>query len=637
MGRHLEDVTLAGLLALLNLADLLADADERVDEAVKLLLALALGGLDHECVGDGPAHGRRVEAVVLKALGDVDSLDARGCAEGPRVEDELVRATAVLVGVEDLVVRLKAGEDVVRVEDGGLGGEAQTVVAHQGVDTGAAVGGAGNHGLLSLGGAAREVGAEVLLDADGPDTGTTATMGNAESLVEVKMADVGADLAGRADTNLGVHVGAVHVDLAAVLVNKVAGLLDARLKDSVSARIGDHKGAKLVGVLLAFGLQVLNVQVTGLLVAFDGDNAHAGHGGRSRVGTVGRDRDQADVALLAWLLFEVLADDTQTGELTLSAGIGLQGDGVHGGNALELLRQTLNQSGVALELTRGSVGMDRGEARERDQSHLGRAVQLHRAGSEGNHGVNEGQILGLKVVDVAEDLRLAAVGVEDGLRDVLGKSAVGLARDLRGLGTRGAAENSGDGVKHLFVDVLVDTNANITVSIVTEAQASLLGLGQDVLRAVAGLDDDGVEQDLAIWASTALLGFQASGLGNGLNATSKADQPRSNLLQTLGAMVDGEQCSHVGQESLRSANVAGGLLAADVLLASLQSQSQGSTTGAGLDLLLSLGGADVEDLNLDAESLSSASQNGNRLGVNQMRDNESLARSLGARGRKSVH
>ncbi|GKT62771.1 LOW QUALITY PROTEIN: uncharacterized protein ColTof3_10110 [Colletotrichum tofieldiae] len=216
-------------------------------------------------------------------------------------------------------------------------------------------------------------------------------------------------------------------------------------------------------------------------------------------------------------------------------------------------------------------------------------------------------------------------------------SAVGLARDLRGLGTRGAAENSGDGVKHLFVDVLVDTNANITVSIVTEAQTSLLGLGQDVLRAVAGLDDDGVEQDLAIWASTALLGFQASGLGNGLNATSKADQPRSNLLQTLGAMVDGEQCSHVGQESLRSANVAGGLLAADVLLASLQSQSQGSTTGAGLDLLLSLGGADVEDLNLDAESLSSASQNGNRLGVNQMRDNESLARSLGARGRKSVH
>ncbi|GJC97616.1 putative metal-dependent RNase [Colletotrichum higginsianum] len=600
--RHFEDVALSGLLALLDLADLLTDADERVDEAVELLLALALRRLNHERVAHGPAHRRRVEAVVLEALGDIDRLDARRRAERPRVEDELVRAPAVLVGVEDLVVRLEAREDVVGVEDGRLGREAQAVVAHErvvrpadGQNAGAAVRRAGHHGLPGLGRAAGQVRAEVLLDADGSNTGTAAAVRDAEGLVEVEMADVGPDLARRADADLGVHVGAVHVHLTTVLVNEVAGLLDTGLEDSVGAGVRDHEGTELVGVLLALGFQVLNVQVTRLLVALDGDDAHAGHGGRGRVGAVGRDRDQADVTLLARLLLEVLADDAQAGELALGARVGLQGDGVHGGDALELLRQAVDQGRVALELAHGRVGVDRGEAGEGDERHLGRAVQLHGAGSERDHGVDEGQVLGLEVMDVAEDLRLTAVGVEDGVgevgrlaterlgqqfRNVLGEGAVGLARDLGGLGAGGFAEDGGDGVEDFLVDRLVNTDANITVSIVAEAQTSLLSLGQDVLGAIASLDHDSVEQNLAVGAGTALLSLQAGGLGDGLDAASKPDQSRGDLLEPLGAVVDGEQRSHVGQKSLCGADVAGGLLTADVLLAGLQSQSQGPAAAA---------------------------------------------------------
>ena len=114
--RHLECVTLSRLLARLDGSDLLADGNESVAEAVKLGLALRLRRLDHESVGYGPAHGRGVEAVVLQTLGNVDDLDAGRLLELASVEDELVCAAAVLVGVEDFVVGLQAGENVVCIE-----------------------------------------------------------------------------------------------------------------------------------------------------------------------------------------------------------------------------------------------------------------------------------------------------------------------------------------------------------------------------------------------------------------------------------------------------------------------------------------------------------------------------------------
>ena len=71
-----------------------------------------------------------MEAVVLQALGDVDGLDAGRVVEGAHVEDELVGAAALGVGVEDGVVGLELGEDVVGVQDGDLGGLGQADGAH---------------------------------------------------------------------------------------------------------------------------------------------------------------------------------------------------------------------------------------------------------------------------------------------------------------------------------------------------------------------------------------------------------------------------------------------------------------------------------------------------------------------------
>lgn len=51
---------------------------------------------------DGPAHGGRVETVVNEALADVDDLDVRRLLELAEVQDELVRASAVLSREQDL-------------------------------------------------------------------------------------------------------------------------------------------------------------------------------------------------------------------------------------------------------------------------------------------------------------------------------------------------------------------------------------------------------------------------------------------------------------------------------------------------------------------------------------------------------
>ena len=62
---HLEDVALTRHLTILHSGNFLTDRDESLAEAVQLGLAFGFGGLNHECVGDGPGHSRSVETVVL--------------------------------------------------------------------------------------------------------------------------------------------------------------------------------------------------------------------------------------------------------------------------------------------------------------------------------------------------------------------------------------------------------------------------------------------------------------------------------------------------------------------------------------------------------------------------------------------
>ena len=130
---HLEHVVVSRLRSVFDGLDLLSDLDERVAEAVHLRFALGFGRLDHEGVGDGPGHGRRVEAVVLQPLGNVDRLDASALFKLSDVQDELVRAATGRVCVENRVMWRESREDVVGVEQRDLRGVSQAGSAWRGL------------------------------------------------------------------------------------------------------------------------------------------------------------------------------------------------------------------------------------------------------------------------------------------------------------------------------------------------------------------------------------------------------------------------------------------------------------------------------------------------------------------------
>ena len=102
--------------------------------------------------------------------------------------------------------------------------------------------------------------------------------------------------AGPREADLRVHVRAVHVDLAAVLVDDGADLADRLLEDAVRRGVGHHQRAERVRVLRGLRAQVGDVDVA-VRVAGDRHDLEAGHHRARRVRAVGGDGDEAHVAV----------------------------------------------------------------------------------------------------------------------------------------------------------------------------------------------------------------------------------------------------------------------------------------------------------------------------------------------------
>ena len=172
------------------------------------------------------------------------------------------------------------------------------------------------------------------LDADRSHAGTAAAMRNAEGLVQVEMADIGAVVAGPRQPDLRVQVGAVEIDLSAMAMHDVADLADVLLEHAVGGGIGDHDRGEIARVLRRLGAQIVDVDIAAR-IAGDHHHFHAGHLRGSRIGAVRRGGDQADVAMRLAARGMIGADRQQTGIFALRAGIRLQRDRVVAGDVAQ--------------------------------------------------------------------------------------------------------------------------------------------------------------------------------------------------------------------------------------------------------------------------------------------------------------
>src|SRR2546425_3144665 len=75
---------------------------------------------------------------------------------------------------------------------------------------------------------------------------------NTESLVEIEMANVRAETSRTANSNLGIHIRAIHENLSAILVHNVAYLGDGLFEHSMGGRVSNHQAGKVSRMFLRF-------------------------------------------------------------------------------------------------------------------------------------------------------------------------------------------------------------------------------------------------------------------------------------------------------------------------------------------------------------------------------------------------
>ena len=95
----------------------------------------------------------------------------------------------------------------------------------------------------------------------GPHTRAAAAVRNAEGFMQVEVRDVRADKARRGNANLGVHVRAIEINLAAKLMHHFAHFANGLFVNAVGGRIGHHDAGEVRRMLLGFRPQIRQIDI----------------------------------------------------------------------------------------------------------------------------------------------------------------------------------------------------------------------------------------------------------------------------------------------------------------------------------------------------------------------------------------
>src|SRR5579884_3136972 len=272
-----QQVVVSGLVSAGDGLHLSVNGNHRVTKSVQLVFGFALGRLDHHRSRDRPGNRGSVKPIIHQTLCHVFYFDA-GAFPLAQINDAFVRNEAVFALEQHGEIWPEPFGDVIGVEDGDLAGAFQSLRAHHAdVHPGdnqnarAAPGRGGDVASLapavtvirdfSVGRRAfaaftltkenaarlgienklaRKIGRQVFGYADWTDTRPAAAVRDAKCFVQIQMADIRAVVARATETDLRIHVGAIHVTLPAVRVHDVADFADGRLEDAVRGWVRDH-------------------------------------------------------------------------------------------------------------------------------------------------------------------------------------------------------------------------------------------------------------------------------------------------------------------------------------------------------------------------------------------------------------
>ena len=417
---------------------------------------------------------------------------------------------------------------------------------------------------------------QVLAHRDRTHAGAAAPVRDAERLVQIEVADVAAEPAGPGQPDQGVEVGAVDVHLAADVVHRRADLGDVVLVDAVRRRVGDHQRRQPIRVLGHFRAQVVEVDVA-VGAARHHHDPHAGQCRRRRVGAVGAGRDQAHVAVGLAALGVIRLDRQQTGVLPLRTRVRLQRHRVIPGDRGQPGLEVGDQLAQPRRVRRRRERMLAGELGPGDRLHLGGRIELHRARAERNHAAVQRNILVGQRPQVAHHLGFGAI-----LRERrMGEELRGAGSDVRAVEVsaerrtvvRCRHQSGSEGLEHgrhvLVGGGLVARHRHVVG--VDAPQVDALGLGRrDHASARPGTRASTVSKNRGVHHLDAGPRAARRPAPRARPCTRRAIPARP-----VGTVIAGVHGGDHRQQHLRGADIAGGLVAADVLLAGLQRQPVG--------------------------------------------------------------
>ncbi len=194
--------------------------------------------------------------------------------------------------------------------------------------------------VAALDGRRRQIRDERLADADRSRAGAAAAVRRREGLVQVRVDDVDAHVAGAGDADEGVEVGAVAVEIRAFRVEDVGHARDLGLEHAEGVRNGDHQRGDVFG---RPRLRAWSRSTVPRLFDFSSLDLVAGESRRRRVGAV-RGVGDEDVLPGVAALRQRLVHHQDAGQLAVRAGDRLQR---HARHAEDLLQRLLDVSRAA--------------------------------------------------------------------------------------------------------------------------------------------------------------------------------------------------------------------------------------------------------------------------------------------------